>query len=473
MSLSPTSSELRALRSCWTPEENAEIDRLLRGRSPSRLPSTDGASQAAPLLPLRGGALRLWAGTTHEAILAGPAETGKTVACCALLHHYLSTYRGAQGLMLRKTYAALVPSAVQTFKRLTGGLNAAPHPYGGEKPEWFDYPNGSRLWVAGLDNPGKALSTERDCIYINQAEELTLEDWETLSTRCTGRGAVMPFTRIYGDCNPGPPSHWIKHREGLELLESRHEDNPVLFDEQGNLTEQGSRTMAVLDALTGVRRERLRFGRWRQAEGAVYEEWDRAVHIIEAAARPAVLAHASSFVGGIDWGYTNPGVLLVFAVDGDGRLTLAREVYRTGQLDDWWLEKCRALTREFNVSVWHADPAEPGFIRKFRLAGLPVKEGVNDIAPGIQAVAARLAPAGDGRPRLTVLSDALDERDEELAARRKPLCLADEMEQYQWPKAPDGKSLKEVPVDDANHAQDACRYVALSFVRRRIMSVAD
>lgn len=402
--------------------------------------------------------MRLWEGRTHEAILAGPAETGKTVACCALAHYYLSTYPCAQGLMVRKTYSALVPSAVQTFKRLTEG---GPQPYGAEKPEWYNYPNGSRLWVAGLDNPGKALSTERDFIMVNQAEELTLEDWETLTTRCTGRGGVMPFARIFGDCNPGPPSHWIKHREGLELLESRHEDNPTLYTDDGALTEQGRRTMAVLDALTGVRKERLRYGRWRQAEGAVYEEWDRAVHVLPASQRAAVLASAASFVGGIDWGYTNPGVLLVFAVDGDGRMCLVREVYLTGRLDDWWLDRCKALTAEFRVASWHADPSEPGFIKKFQLAGLPVSEGVNDIAPGIQAVAARLVRAGDGRPRLAVLEDALSERDEELAAKRKPICLAEEMEQYSWPKAPDGKSLKETPVDDANHAEDALRYAAM------------
>ena len=408
---------------------------------------------------MRGASLSLWRGTTHEAIISGPAETSKTWSCCLLADHYLRTYAGAQGLMLRKTFAALLPSAVQTFRRVTG---QRAHPFGGERPQWFDYPNGSRLWVAGLDNPGKALSTERDFIYVNQAEELTLEDWETLATRCTGRGSVMPFTRLFGDCNPGAPSHWIKHRQGLELLESRHEDNPTLFDEEGLLTEQGRRTMAVLDSLTGVRKERLRYGRWRQAEGAVYEEWDRAVHVLPAKQRASILASASSFVGGIDWGFTNPGVLLVFALDGDGRLTLVREVYQAGQLDDWWLARCRALTAEFRVSAWHADPSEPGFIQKFKNADLPIFEGINDIAPGIQAVAARLVPAGDGRPRLAVLEDALDQRDEDLAARRKPLCLADEMEQYSWPKAPDGKSLKEVPLDDANHAQDACRYTCLA-----------
>ena len=34
-------------------------------------------------------------------------------------------------------------------------------PYGGNKPEWYDYPNGSRIWIGGMDKPGKVLSAEQ------------------------------------------------------------------------------------------------------------------------------------------------------------------------------------------------------------------------------------------------------------------------------------------------------------------------
>jgi phage terminase large subunit len=105
-----------------------------------------------------------------------------------------------------------------------------------------------------MDRPGKVLSGERDGIYVNQAEELTLEDWETLTTRTTGRGAVTDVPMLFGDCNPGPPSHWILNRPSLDVLSSSHEDNPTLYDAAGQITDQGRRSMAILDALSGSAR---------------------------------------------------------------------------------------------------------------------------------------------------------------------------------------------------------------------------
>jgi phage terminase large subunit len=54
------------------------------------------------------------------------------------------------------------------------------------------------------------------------------------------------------------------------MLESRHEDTPTVTPEY----------LASLDALPGVLRDRLRFGRWAAAEGMVYDEWDASVHVV-------------------------------------------------------------------------------------------------------------------------------------------------------------------------------------------------
>src|SRR5207237_829593 len=107
-------------------------------------------------------------------------------------------------------------------------------------------------WLVGLDNPGDVLSSEHDYIYVNQAEELARTEWETLLTRATGRAGNVPRPLVFGDANPGPPSHWILQRERagrLIKLDTTHRDNPTLYDEDGNLTEQGERTMRVLDSL--------------------------------------------------------------------------------------------------------------------------------------------------------------------------------------------------------------------------------
>jgi hypothetical protein len=417
----------------------------------------------------RGAARRLWQTRDFETVLGGPAETGKTFGCLQYADALLWKYPGAQGVMCRKTYAALIGSAVRTYLRILGP-DTPVAAYGGEKPQWFDYPNGSRLWCAGLDKAGKALSTERDFIYVNQAEELTLGDWETLTTRCTGRGAVMPYTRAFGDCNPGPPQHWIKQRAAsgrLLLIESRHEDNPTLYDEAGGLTAQGRRTMGILDALTGVRKLRLRFGKWAATEGAVYDEFDTAVHVVDPFPIPADWRRVRS----IDFGYTNPFVCQWWAIDGDGRMYLYRERYRTKTLVEDHAKAILALSggERFEATVADHDAEDRATLHRHGVETMPAWKSIR---AGIDAVLGRLRRAGDGRPRLFVFRGANADRDESLSDRKLPAGTEEEFGDYAWPKGTDGKPVKELPVGVNDHGMDAMRY-AVAYVDRLSASGPD
>ena len=161
---------------------------------------------------------------------------------------------------MRKTQKSLYGTVCVTYQNKVANMRAI-QSFGGDKtPDRYIYPNGSVIWLGGMDNPDKVLSSERDFIYVNQAEELAEGDWETLGTRCSGRSGIAPYAQLFGDCNPGGSKHWIRERSRrkvLHLLVSVHKDNPEIYDEQGNLTESGKRRMAALEALTGVRRKRL------------------------------------------------------------------------------------------------------------------------------------------------------------------------------------------------------------------------
>lgn len=418
----------------------------------------------------RGGALDLWRYKGHEAMLSGPAETGKTYSSLQKLNALAWKYPRSQIVVIRKTLTSLYTSVLKTYKNVLGD-NTPVTFYGGEKPEWADYPNGSRVFFAGMDNPQKALSSERDFIYVNQAEELTVEDWETLTTRCTGRAANAPYAQIFGDCNPGPPTHWILHRPSLKLFESRHEHNPTLFDDAGSITPRGKITLEILDRLTGVRKERLRHGRWVQAEGAVYEGWDTAVHLIDPFRIPAQWRRIRS----TDFGFTNPYTTQWWAIDGDGRMFCYRQIYRTQRtvadhaktikrLEEWYLDEAEKQpnpNRErFEASVADHDAEDRATLAQ---NGIPTTAAFKAISPGIQAVQERLKPAGDGRPRLFVFRGSLKDPDEALAEAKKPTCLEEEFGVYMWPKGHDGKSVKEVPIDADNHGCDAMRY-AVAYV---------
>lgn len=405
----------------------------------------------------RGSAERLQSCKAQEVMISGPAETGKTIACLTRLHNIACRFPGAQLVIVRKTYQSTVSSVVQSFiKKIMPKSGVTP--YGGERPSWFDYANGSRIWIGGMDNPDKVLSSERDIVYVNQSEELSLSDWEYLTTRATGRAGNVPYGQVMGDCNPGAQTHWILGRaqEGkLLMLESRHQDNPALYDEQGNLTVQGVKSMTVLDALTGVRKERLRFGRWASAEGAVYE-FDRAVHIKEHFTIPADWKRFRA----IDFGYTNPFVCQWWAVDGDGRMYLYREIYKSKTLVEDHAQRIKTLSdgERITVSVADHDAEDRATLARH---GVPTIPAVKDVSTGIQAVQARLSKAGDGKPRLYFVSGALVDYDESLTEGKRPTSTEQEIEGYAWPKGSDGKPVKESPVKVNDHGMDAMRYAVM------------
>jgi PBSX family phage terminase large subunit len=438
-----------------------QIQAEARRRQRQRAQPTSGAPT------FRGAAARAQTIDAHEWMLAGPSETGKTWAALWRLDQLLTTTRQAQGALIRKIAADIGPTVLRTYKKVIERSRSGARPYGGEKPEWYDYPNGARLYVGGMDRPGKVLSGERDFVYVNQAEELSLEDWETLTTRTTGRGAVTDTPMLFGDCNPGPPAHWIINRPSLTVLHSTHEDNPSLYDDGGALTPQGVRSMRILDNLTGVRKKRLRLGLWVAAEGTVYD-FDRAVHLID----PFPIPPEWTRMRAIDFGYTNPFVCQWWALDPDGRMYLYREIYMThrtikvhakkiSELERWHLEDGSDNPDREHIAYTVADhdAEDRATLAEARIGTTAASKA---ISPGIQKVEERLKIAGDGKARLFVMRGALVELDEEyLVQQKQPTCTEQEFEMYMWPKGADGKPLKEVPVDLYNHGMDAMRYAVM------------
>jgi phage terminase large subunit len=238
------------------------------------------------------------------------------------------------------------------------------------------------------------------------------------------------------------------------MHESRHEDNPVIWDaDRGEWTAVGAQYIAKLDALTGVRFHRLRHGRWVGSEGMVYGDWDRNLHLIDRFPIPDSWRRVRS----VDFGYTNPFVCQWWAIDGDGRMFLYREIYRTKRTvaDHAVPIKVKSEGERIEVTVSDHDAEDRATLHQCGILTMPAHKA---ITPGIQAVEERLRVAGDGRARLFVFRDALVSRDEELTDAKLPTSTAEEFDAYIWPRGQDGKALKEIPVDANNHGMDAMRY---------------
>lgn len=422
----------------------------------------------------RGTALEAMKCRDAELIVSGPAGTGKSRALLEKLHLAMLVNRGARGLIVRKTLASLGSTGLVTWREhvvpealLAGDVRF----YGGssERAAQYIYSNGASVTIGGLDRATKIMSSEYDMVYVQEAIELTESDWEAITTRL--RNGVMSFQQIMGDTNPDTPTHWLIqrcNRGQTTLLNSRHEDNPILFHEDGTVTPRGAEYISKLDNLTGVRKERLRHGRWVAAEGLVYDSYDPFVHNRKIVKPPDSWPRYWS----VDFGYTNPMVIQCWAEDPDGRLHLYRELYQTGILVEDMAKKILDLVRKRD-GEWR-EPKPRAIIcdhdaedratleRHLGMSTVPAPKTISD---GIQAVQARMKVQADGRPRIYFSPAALVERDPELASQKKPCGLIEELPGYIWEKpltvtpASERKPAAEKPLKRDDHSMDAMRYV--------------
>jgi phage terminase large subunit len=406
-------------------------------------------------------------------LLSGAAGTGKSVGALMKVHLVCMSVPKVRALLVRKTHASLAASTLVTFRQKVAAEAIAAGAvsfYGGsaQEPAAFRYSNGSVIVVGGLDRATRLLSTEYDICFVDEAIEVTAEDLDTIVTRL--RNGRLSYQQLIMATNPGPPTHHIKQRADsgrCRLLYSTHEDNPRLYS-GGEWTEYGQAYLARLDSLTGARYQRMRWGKWVAAEGLVYEAFDPAVHVID----PEDVPEGGTLWITVDFGFTNPTVVQFWREDGDGRLYLTRELYRSGRLvEDHAKDILRVLKDEQGnwrgqkpraVICDHDAEDRATLERHLGLSTVAAHKGVSD---GIQAVQSRLKPAGDGKPRLFLMRGALVERDAELDAAKKPCSTEEEITGYVWDRGTaqqqaNDKPPKEAPVKVNDHGMDALRYMA-------------
>jgi phage terminase large subunit len=408
-----------------------------------------------------------------EVLICGPAGSGKSLAMLYKAHLTSLMVPNCRSLIVRQTHASLTGSTLTTFERQVipqALAEGAVTWFGGSarQPAAYRYANGSEILVGGLDRPEKFLSTEFSRVYIDEANQIALTALETLVTRL--RGDADTYRQVVAACNPDHPGHWLKLRcdDGrMRLIHSLHSDNPLYVNADGTLTPHGADYMAKLDALTGVRRLRYRDGIWAAAEGLVFEDYREALHLIDSFTPPPDWSRWIS----VDMGFTNPTVVQFWAQDGDGRLYLTREIYRTRTLMEDHARHIRRILEEsgepWPVAVICDHDAEDRATLEKHL-GVATTAARKSVSDGIQAVQARLRPAGDGKPRLFIMRDALVERDEDLAEAKRPTCTAEEINGYVWATKPgNAGGLKEQPLKENDHGMDALRYMvaALDLVR--------
>ncbi|GAA3237218.1 PBSX family phage terminase large subunit [Streptomyces lavendulae] len=285
--------------------------------------------------------------------------------------------------------------------------------------------------------------------YVDEATLMPEGFWTQLLARLSTPGA-----RLYATTNPDSPRHWLKTgyidraaELNLRAWHYRLADNPSLSPEY----------VAALSAeYVGLWRRRMIDGAWCVAEGAVYDMWDEAEHVVD------TLPELGRTWLGIDHGTTNPFAAILLGEGVDGRLYVCAEWRHDSkathrQMTDAqysaavlrWLAQWRhpAAPADAPAGVspeWtFIDPAAPGFIQQMWQDGAPgLARADNRVVDGIRSVSSLLAA---GR----------------LLVHRSCTGLLEELPGYSWDPTATARG-EDKPIKLADHSADALRYVVHS-----------
>jgi len=483
------------------PDPEPDEPELIDGRVPGIDPNYHAYGEGVQMFKWLTGEVE----APREAMFEGVAGCGKTRLIGEWVKALCNQFPKSVGLVIRKTRVSLNESFLEIFENEVLGDT---HPAVVEGPsrktrdQYQHEALGGRIVLGGMDNPVRLFSTQYHWCYVNEMQELTEEEWESLHRALRRRG--LPFRPILiGDCNPEDEYHWANQRAKrgtLHRMVGRFTDNPTVTREY---------LERLRDNLTGVRYKRLFLGQWVSAEGQIYEEYEASKHLLSARMefdedrggywmdidqwstpddteedRAARRPYLSWFVAGMDFGYAAPGCFQIWGVDQHKRMWRVAEVYRAEWDLDRWANAIETLYKEFPFRVIVCDSAEPRSIKFLndRLGPIMAREVPRIAIPAEKhsKVAGKRGKLNDfnqvrwlirddnslGTPRLFFVRDALRfGRCPKASDKGQPGCSEEEIVAYVHPKVLPGRELTATQKEDsdklcADHGMDCMRYVA-------------
>ncbi|MER7346412.1 PBSX family phage terminase large subunit [Streptomyces aurantiacus] len=253
----------------------------------------------------------------------------------------------------------------------------------------------------------------------------------------------VPGAKLLGTTNPDSPRHWLR----TDYLDRANELDLAAW--HFKLADNPSLSPAYVASLTaeytGLWRRRMIDGAWVVAEGAIYDMYDEARHVVDEL--PTVTRH---WVG-VDHGTSNPFAAVLLGLGDDNRLYVvaewrheARKVHRQ-MTDAQYSAGLRAWLADLGVEPeWtFVDPSAAAFSVQLWHDGHPgIAKASNAVIDGICSTA-------------TALDSGL------LRIHRSCTGLLDELPGYVWSEEAAERG-EDKPVKRDDHSLDALRYVVHS-----------
>lgn len=259
--------------------------------------------------------------------LYGGSRSGKTLWACSIIKIRALKAPGSNHLIGRLSFNHAKRSLVlKTWPEMDKMVGPSIVPHYHSMDGYFEYPNGSRVWVGGYDSServDKILGNEYSTIFNNEASQLLFGTIETLRGRLAETVNQVDGTPLrqleINDLNPTHNRHW-SYREFIEGInpESKQPVNSKKYytlqlnpiDNQDNLSPE---YLDSLRSFSPLKRKRFFDGNYQaDNENAVWERsWiddNRVTH--HPPLRRIVTAADPSGGGNDDTGIITAGVAL-------------------------------------------------------------------------------------------------------------------------------------------------------------------
>lgn len=293
----------------------------------------------------------------------------------------------------------------------------------------YRFESGSIIEFFSSDNGDKLRGARRDRLFINEANNVTLDAFEQLEVR------TKSF--VFLDYNP-TQEFWVyeimKERNDCEFIILTYKDNESLDE----------RIVASLEQRIN------RKGFWQvyglgllgEIEGKIYKDWA----IIDEIPHEARLERY-----GLDFGYTNDPSALVAVYYYNGGYILDEILYAKGMTNKQIADTIKELPKALIV----ADSAEPKSIDEIK----SFRYGMDSI---------NIVPAQKGRD--SVCNSIQIVQEQSISVTKRSVNIIHEYRNYMWETDRDGEVLN-VPEHAFKHSMDAIAYAMTSIVPEKRKSV--
>lgn len=343
----------------------------------------------------------------------GGTRSGKTYNILLwIIFNYCGKNVGKTITIARKTFPAVRSSVMRDFLDIIKEADLYTEDNHNKSNSEYVL-NGNLIEFISMDQPQKIRGRKRDLAFLNEANELTFEDWQQIVFRTN--------ERIILDYNPSDTFHWIYDkvipRDDVAFYQTTYRDNPFL-------------DQTIIDEIERLKETDEHY--WR-----VYGLGERGTNraqVFQFTTLQQIPSSAKFLSYGLDFGFTNDPSALVGCYQEGDNLYFQELIYSTNLTN-------QDLNREFQkVGIGRydeifGDSAEPKSIEELHRMGWNIK------------------PTAKGSDSVNAGIDMLKRYKIHIVGSN----LMKEMENYKWLEDKNGNLLNK-PEDKYNHLIDAIRY---------------